>query len=64
MHPRWLRCSALKYDPVFSVVAPCPRGASPVSVQRQTFTTGCEKKLDTFREHSGDFALNRPQTPL
>ena len=26
---------------VFSVVAPCPRGASPVSVRRQTFTTGC-----------------------
>ncbi len=36
-----LRCSALKYDPVFSVVASCPRGASPVSVRRQTFTTGC-----------------------
>jgi len=27
--------------PVFSVVAPCQRGASPVSVRRQTFTTGC-----------------------
>ncbi len=27
--------------PVLSVVAPCPRGASPVSVRRQTFTTGC-----------------------
>jgi len=27
--------------PVFSVVAPCGRGASPVSVRRQTFTTGC-----------------------
>jgi len=27
--------------PVFSVVAPCRRGASPVSVRRQTFTTGC-----------------------
>src|SRR5439155_21894196 len=26
---------------VFSVVAPCPRGASPVSVRRQTFTPGC-----------------------
>jgi hypothetical protein len=26
---------------VFSVVAPCRRGASPVSVRRQTFTTGC-----------------------
>ena len=28
--------------PVFSVVAPCRRGASTVSVRRQTFTTGCE----------------------
>ena len=27
--------------PIFSVVAPCRRGASPVSVRRQTFTTGC-----------------------
>jgi hypothetical protein len=27
--------------PIFSVVTPCPRGASPVSVRRQTFTTGC-----------------------
>jgi len=27
--------------PVFSVVAPCRRGASPVSVRRQIFTTGC-----------------------
>src|SRR5437773_514467 len=27
--------------PIFSVVAPCPRGASAVSVRRQTFTTGC-----------------------
>jgi hypothetical protein len=26
---------------VFSVVAPCRRGASPVSVRRQTLTTGC-----------------------
>jgi len=26
---------------VFSVVAPCQPGASPVSVQRGTFTTGC-----------------------
>jgi len=26
--------------PVFSVVAPCPRGASPVSVRRQTLITG------------------------
>jgi hypothetical protein len=27
--------------PVFSVVAPCQRGASPVSVRRWSFTTGC-----------------------
>ena len=26
-------------------VAPCPRGASPVSVRRQTFTTGCSTEL-------------------
>jgi hypothetical protein len=32
----------LQILPVFSVVAPCPRGASPVSVRRQTFTTGCQ----------------------
>jgi hypothetical protein len=29
--------------PVFSVVAPCRRGASPVSVRRQTLTTGCSR---------------------
>jgi len=27
--------------PTFSVVAPCRPGASPVSVRRWTFTTGC-----------------------
>jgi hypothetical protein len=27
--------------PIFSVVAPCHRGASPPSVRRRTFTTGC-----------------------
>jgi hypothetical protein len=27
--------------PVFSVVAPCPRGASPASMRRWRFTTGC-----------------------
>src|SRR5438034_7650997 len=31
----------LQILPVFSVVAPCRRGASLVSVRRQTFTTGC-----------------------
>src|SRR5262249_38923545 len=34
MHPRWRRCSSLKYCPIFSVVAPCQRGASPSSVRR------------------------------
>ena len=41
MHPRGRRCSSFKYGPIFSVVAPCPRGASPVSVLATTFTTGC-----------------------
>jgi hypothetical protein len=27
--------------PVFSLVAPCHPGASPPSVRRWTFTTGC-----------------------
>src|SRR6266516_3009128 len=27
--------------PIFSVVAPCQRGASPPSVRRRTFTTDC-----------------------
>src|SRR5438128_6664799 len=29
--------------PICSVVAPCQRGASPPSVQRWTFTTGCSR---------------------
>jgi hypothetical protein len=41
MHPRGLRFSFFKYGPTFSVVAPCPRGASPSSVLAVTFTTGC-----------------------
>src|SRR5436309_6118367 len=40
MHPRWLRCSSLKYCPIFSVVAPCHRGASPASVRRRDFHHG------------------------
>src|SRR5215210_2034557 len=40
MHPRWRRCSSLKYCPIFSVVAPCHRGASPPSVRRRTFHHG------------------------
>ena len=42
MHPRRLRCFFLKYCPVFSVVAPCRRGASAPSVRRRSFTTGCQ----------------------
>ena len=39
--PPALRCSFLEYCPIFSVVAPCPRGASSVSVLAMTSTTGC-----------------------
>src|SRR6267143_2180296 len=45
MHPRWLRCSSLKYCPIFSVVAPCHRGASPASVRRRDFHHGLAVKL-------------------
>ena len=41
MHPHGRRCSFFKYGPIFSVVAPCPWGASPPSVLAVTFTTGC-----------------------
>src|SRR5260370_42437736 len=34
--------------PVFSVVAPCQPGASPLSVQRWTCTTGCSAQLRGF----------------
>ena len=41
-HPLVLRALvAHQIFPIFSVVAPCRRGASPVSMRRQTFTTGC-----------------------
>jgi hypothetical protein len=50
MHPGSRRCSSLEYCPIFSVVAPCDPGASPVSVQRQGFTTGCSG----FREKEGE----------
>src|SRR5438876_10034503 len=33
--------------PIFSVVAPCHRGASPPSVRRRTFTTGCWMNVTT-----------------
>src|SRR5712691_9232357 len=35
------RANDTRRGPRFSVVAPCHRRASPVSVRRQTFTTGC-----------------------
>src|SRR5206468_9776960 len=35
------RANHVRRGPRFSVVAPCRRGASLVSVRRQTFTTGC-----------------------
>src|SRR5712691_11506242 len=35
------RANHARRGPRFSVVAPCRRGASPVSVRRQTFITGC-----------------------
>jgi hypothetical protein len=40
MHPRGRRCSSLEYFPIFSVVAPGPRGASRVSVLRHDFHQG------------------------
>jgi hypothetical protein len=40
MYPRSRRCSSIKYGPIFSVVAPCDRGASPVSVLRRDFHHG------------------------
>ena len=41
-HPLVLRALvAHQILPVFSVVAPCQRGASPVSVLAGTFTTAC-----------------------
>jgi squalene-associated FAD-dependent desaturase len=41
MHPRWRRCFSFKYGWIFSVVAPCPQGASRLSVLAATFTTSC-----------------------
>ena len=37
---------------VFSVVAPCPRGASLVSVRRRTFTTDCYGIYDMARNEA------------
>ena len=40
MHPRGRRYSSIEYCPIFSVVAPCPRGASPPSVLRRDLHHG------------------------
>jgi len=58
MHPRSTPLAALllaQILPVFSVVAPCHRGASPVSVRRQTFTTGCWATTSAIRQAQVDF---------
>jgi hypothetical protein len=39
--------------PIFSVVAPCQRGASPPSVRRWTFTTGCSERVRVTFNHGG-----------
>src|SRR5439155_8725129 len=40
--------------PIFSVVAPCQRGASPPSVRRWTFTTGCYQPAASGESHHED----------
>jgi hypothetical protein len=51
--------------PVFSIVAPCHRGASLVSVRRQTFTTGCERarqrRTELSRRRFGDARAHAAQ---
>ena len=44
--------------PVCSVVAPCPRGASPVSVRRQIFTTGCQRLNSRAHVHCSFCAVD------
>ena len=44
--------------PVFSVVAPGPRGASPVSVPRQGFATGCQT---TSQSIPRGYRVERPE---
>ena len=50
--------------PVFSVVAPCQRGASPVSVRRQTFTTGCSLASRLPRMNSRPGAMTTVRVEL
>ena len=52
MHPRWPRCSSLKYCPIFSVVAPCHRGASPASVRRRDFHHGLPGVKLTYDDYA------------
>ena len=55
LHPTSRRCSSLKYDPIFSVVAPGDLGASPVSVLRRHFHHGLLAELPYF---AADAKLN------
>ena len=52
--------------PVFSVVAPWERGASSVSVRRQTFTTGNDtiQRRDRDRPHPATFPPRLPEQCL
>src|SRR5580698_1049726 len=43
--------------PVFSLVAPCHPGASPASVRRRTFTTGCHRRPWLLVAVAAAFAL-------
>src|SRR6059036_3671718 len=48
------RVKHARRGPRFSVVAPCRRGASLVSVRRQTFTTGCwARRAEEILEATG-----------
>src|SRR5213593_2086789 len=65
MHPRWLRCSSLKYCPIFSVVAPCHRGASPASVRRRDFHHGLlgARLSNASRAPSAELSLSHQRLP-
>src|SRR5438876_5554417 len=47
--------------PIFSVVAPCQRGASPASVRRWTFTTDCYVLAGPVQDDVGDLEVIRPE---
>ena len=63
MHPRGRRCSSIKYGAIFSVVAPCPRGASPVSVQRTVSPRTAKPRRSVALRDRGDPSGGRPTTP-